>query len=255
MSVFSKLAAPYRKGTFLNSPNQADTVVGGAITASPANYQGSQLQQNFPGDRFLFSSADALAASNNTVGNLYGGAYRFVEFRNNSTSNPIANRGAFWDPTAGGLTGNNIGSSASDMRFMVTTDGNAANYTNTLLAGICIANQTLANGTPSFWFIQESGKATVKFIATLTGTGAIAVPVFVPLTAAANSNATDNGAFDVLEGANSATAFTANSTTAYTQIGQMIRNFVGVAETAPSNNNTAIVDLTMQRTSFRMTPA
>ncbi len=255
MSVFSKLAAPYRKGTFLNSANQSDTVVGGAITASPANFQGSQLQQNYPGDRFLFSSADALAASNNAVGNLYGGSYRYVQFRNNSTSNPVIGRAAFWDPTNGGLTGNNIGSTTSDMAFMVNTDGNAANYTNTLFAGVCVANQTLANGTPAYWFIQESGKANLKFVATLTGTGAIGSPVFLPLTPSANNNATDNGAFDVLAGGNSAAAFQANSTTAYTQIGQMIQNYVGVAETAPSNNNFALVDMTIQRASFRLTPA
>ncbi len=254
MSVFSKMAAPWRKG-FLNTANAADSAPGGQITASPANYQGSALYQNFPGDRVLFGPQDALAASNNAVGNLYVGAFRYVEFRNNSTANPTINRAVFWDPTQGGSTGNNIGSTAADARFMVTADGNAANYTNTLFAGVSVATVAQANGTPSFWWIQESGKTSVKFIATLTGTPAIGVPVFLPLTAPANNNATDNGAFDVLEGANSAAAFAANSTTAYTQIGQMVRNFVGVAETLPSNNNVSIVDLTMQRTSFRMTAA
>lgn len=252
MSIFSKLAAPYRKTPYLNNANLQDTVVGGAITGSPANFQGSQLQQNIPGDRFIFGTADALAASNNAVGNLYNGAYRYVQFRNNSTANPAINRAVFWDPTAGGLTGNNISSSAADAAYMVTADGNAANYTNTLFAGVSVSSFSVTNGTPAYWFIQEAGKIPCKFIAALTGTPAIGVPVFLPLTAPANSNATDNGAFDVLTGANSAAAFAANSTTAYTQIGQMIQNYIGVAEAAPSNNNVSVVDVGMSRASFRI---
>lgn len=255
MSIFSKLAAPYRKTPYINDANLQDSVIGGSITGSPANYSGSQLQQNFPGDRFLFGPADAIAASNNAVGNLYLGSYRYVQFRNNSTSNPTINRGVFWDPTNGGLTGNNISSATSDSAFMVTSDGNSANYTNSLFAGVSISSMTMANGTPAYWFIQESGKATLKMIATLTGTAAIGIGVYLPLTPSASNNATDNGAFDVLAGANSAAIFAANSTTAYTTVDDMIGSYVGIAETLPSNNNASIVDMTMQRSSFRMTPS
>lgn len=252
MSIFSKLAAPYRKTPYLNNSNLQDTVIGGALTGSPANFQGSQLQQNVPGDRFIFGTADALAASNNAVGNLYNGSYRYVQFRNNSTANPAINRVQFWDPTAGGLTGNNISSSAADSAYMVTADGNAANYTNSLPAGVSVSSFSVTNGTPAFWFIQEAGKIPIKFIAAITGTPAIASPVFLPLTAPASNNATDNGCVDVLAGANSAAAFAANSTTAYTQIGLMIQNYMGVAETLPSNNNISLVDVPMQRASFRI---
>lgn len=244
--------APFRNlGPYLNTANLNDSTIGGAITASPANYQGSTLQQNYPGDRIIFDPATANAASNNSVGNLYEGSYRYVAMRNNSTANPIRGRAAFWDPTGGGLTGNNIGSANTDSLYMVTADGNSANYTNTLFAGVYVNNITLSNSANFYWWIQESGKANLHFINALTGTGAIGSPVFVPLTASANNNATDNGSFDVLAGGNSGAAFAANSTTAYTQIGQMIQNYVGVAEVAPSNNNYALVDMTWQRASLR----
>jgi hypothetical protein len=261
MSVFSKMAAPFNRSQLLNTANLNDSVVGGVITGSPPaltpGATGSAYYQNFPGDRFLFGPQDAYAISNNAVGNLYVGAYRYLQFRNNATANVKLGRGLFWDPTVGGnLTGANISNNGrADGQFLVTTDGNSANYTNTLLAAVAINNITLGNTQNWFWFAQESGKATLQFVAALTGTGAIGSPVFVPLTAAANNNATDNGAFDVLAGGNSAAAFAANSTTAYTQVGQMIQNYVGVAEVSPSNNNLSIVDMTMQRTSFRMTAA
>lgn len=261
MSVFSKMAAPFNRSVYLNTANLNDSTIGGTITGSPPaltpGATGSAYYQNFPGDRFLFGPQDAFAVSNNAVGNLYVGAYRYVQFRNNATANVKIGRGVFWDPTVGGtLTGANISTNGrADGQFMVTTDGNAANYANTLLAGVGINNITLNNGTPAYWYIQESGKATLQFVAAISGTPAIGSPVFVPLTASANNNATDNGAFDILAGGNSGAAFAANSTTAYTQIGQLIQNYVGPAETLASNNNLAIVDMTMQRTSFRMTAA
>lgn len=258
MSIFYKSTGPVKnQGSYINSANSNDAVVGGQFTTAPAGYTGSQLLWNAPGDRFLLGPADALAVSNNAVGNLFVGAYRYVQFRNNATANVKRGRGVFWDPTVGGnLTGSNISNNgAADAQFMVTTDGNAANYANTLLAGVAINSITLANTQNWYWFIQESGKASLQFVAAITGTPAIGSPVFVPLTASANNNATDNGAFDILAGGNSAAAFAANSTTAYTQIGQMILNSVGPAETLASNNNFAIVDMTMQRTSFRITPA
>lgn len=261
MSVYSKMAAPFNRSVFINTANLNDAVVGGTITGSPpaltAGATGSAYYQNFPGDRFLFGPQDAFALSNNAVGNLYTGGFRYVQFRNNATANVKLGRGVFWDPTVGGnLTGANISNNGrADAQFLVTTDGNAANYTNTLLAGVAINNITLGNTQNWYWFIQESGKATLQFVAAITGTPAIGSPVFVPLTASANNNATDNGAFDILAGGNSGAAFAANSTTAYTQVGQLIQNYVGPAETLASNNNLAIVDMTMSRSSFRMTAA
>ncbi len=261
MSVYSKMAAPFNRSVFINTANLNDSVVGGAISGSPPaltpGATGSAYYQNFPGDRFLFGPQDAYALSNNAVGNLYTGGYRYVQFRNNATANVKLGRGVFWDPTVGGnLTGANISNNGrADAQFLVTTDGNAANYTNTLLAGVGINNITLGNTQNWFWFIQESGKATLQFVAAITGTPAIGSPVFVPLTAAANNNATDNGAFDILVGGNSAAIFAANSTTAYTTVGSLVQNYVGPAETLASNNNLAIVNMTMSRSSFRMTAA
>ncbi len=261
MSVFSKMAAPFKRTPFINTANLNDSVVGGALTSSPpaltAGATGSAFYQNYPGDRFLFGPQDAYAASNNNVGNLFTGSYRYVQFRNNSTANVVRARGVFWDPTAGNnFTGNNISNNYNaDLAFMVTADGNTANYTQSLFAGVAINNITLANTQNWYWFIQESGKASCQFRAAITGTAAIGAGVYLLLTAAANNNATDNGAFDQLVAANSATIFQANSTTAYTTIDEMITNYVGVAETLPSNNNVAIVDMTMQRTSFRMSAA
>ncbi len=241
---FSKQAAPFLTAKYLSNVN--DATAAGAITTAPANIGATQFLQNMPGDRIILNSVDALALSNNAVGNLYGGTFRYIGTRNNSTSSPVRGCGAFWDPTSTG-TGNNISSTASDATYQVTSDGNAANYTNSLLAGVFINAITKGN----FGWIQESGKASLKFIAALTGTPAIANPVYLPLTAPASNNATDNGAFDVFDGANSAAIFTANSVTGYTTVGGMIAKYVGVAESAPSNNNVSIVDMTMQRASFR----
>jgi hypothetical protein len=258
MSVFYKSTGAVKsQGPYLNGNNANDGQVGGSFTTAPAGYSGNPGNYNIPGDRFIFGVQDAYLASNNVVGNLFTGMYRYVQFRNNATANVKRGRGVFWDPTAGGnFTGANISNNyQADTAMMVTTDGNAANYTNTLFAGVAINNITLANTANFYWFIQEAGKASLQFVAAITGTGAIGSPVFVPLTPAANNNATDNGAFDVLAGGNSAAAFAANSTTAYTQIGQLIQNYVGVAEVAPTNNNVSIVDMTMQRASFRPTGA
>lgn len=248
----------WRKG-FFNTANFQDTVVGGAITNSPGSagtgaVVPSQYQQTNPGDRVMLGPQDAYAVSNNAVGNLFVGAYRYIQYRNNSTSNVVRGCGAFWDPTVGAtLSGANISNNyTGDLQYMVTTDGNNTSYKNQLLAGVNIANISLSNGTPAYWWIQESGKATLKFIATITGTATLGAGVYLPLTPSANNNATDNGAFDQLVGANSGAAFNVNSTTGYTTVDQMIQNYVGYPEVLPSNNNLSLVDMTFQRTSFRI---
>lgn len=259
MSVFYKSAGPVKSTPYLNTANANDSNFLGTFTTAPAGYQGNPGNYNFPGDRFIFGAQDAYAASNNAVGNLFTGAYRYVQFRNNATANVKRGRAVFWDPTSGGnLTGNNISNNYTGdfgTGLIVTTDGNAANYAESLFAGVAINNITLANTSNWYWFIQESGKATCQFRATITGTPAIGIGVYLPLTAPANNNATDNGAFDQLNGANSAAIFTANSTTAYTTIDEMLANRVGEAETLPSNNNYSIVDLTGSKMMFRPTGA
>lgn len=222
------------------------TTARGTLTNEPASIGASQSQMNLPGDRVILNSADALILSNNNVGNLYCGAYRYVKTAAAPTAACLRARGAFWNPVA--LDANNASSTLTDMTYEVTPDGNAANYTNTLFAGVFIAN----TNNNSYSWIQECGKTTVKMIAALTGTGAIGVAVYNPLTPSANNNATDNGAFDVLAGGNSAAIFTANSTTAYTTVGKMDTNFVGVAETAPSNNNTCLINMPMKWMGYRI---
>ncbi len=239
---FSKQAV-YFSSKYLNN-NVSDTVPGGAVNTAPSGLTVSQYQQTLPGDRIILSPTDAFAFSNNSVGNLYTGTFRYVGSRNNSSSSPTRGHAAFWDTTANG-TGNNISSTACDALYQTTSD-QAANIGIALFAGVYINNMTKGN----WWWIQESGKATCSFITTITGTPAIAAPVYL-YAAGNNNNAVDNGGFDQLDGANSAAIFAANSTTAYTTVGAMIRNYVGPAETLPANNNTALVDLTLARASFR----
>lgn len=253
---FSKQAAPYLNlGKYLNGNNSTgDTVIGGTITAAPAGLNSvNQGDQNIPGDRFLFGPMDALAYSNNAVGNLYTGTYGYVLTRNNSSSAPTRGHACFWDLTAisanasnnNTTSGNYIGSPQTDALYQVTSD-EAANIGVALMAGVFINAPTAGN----YWFIQEAGKASVKFRTTLTGTPAIGCGAYLA-GAGNNNNAADVGSFDVLVGANSAAIFTANSTTAYNTIDNMLVRYVGPCETLASNNNISIVDITLSRIGWR----
>jgi hypothetical protein len=236
---FSK-QADYLSAKYLNNVNDAQ--IGGTITGAPAGTNFTQGYQTVPGDRVILSPSDALALSNNSVGNLYTGTYRYVATRNNSTSSPVRGCGAFWDPTAAG----NISSPAADKLYQVTSDGNAANYTNTLLAGVFINAITAGN----FGWIQESGKVSAKFRNAITGTAAIGGGVYLTNPAPANNNATDNGSFDMLTGANIGAGPIA-AASFYATIDGLLNTYVGVAETLPSNNNISLVDMTLSRSSFR----
>lgn len=230
---FSKQAI-YASSKYFNNPT-SDAIVGGQITAAPVGTQASQGIQDYPGDRVIFSPSDALVYSNNSVGNLYTGTYRYVGTRNNSASSPARGHAAFWDLTA--LGANNIGSSATDATYQVTSD-EAANIGVSLFAGVYINNIAAGN----FWWIQESGKASCKFRTALTA-GSAGIGAGVYLTGAGNSNnAADVGSFDQAGNAN---------TTTLAVVDQMMTRFVGVAETLPSNNNISLVDLTLSRASFR----
>jgi hypothetical protein len=246
---FSKQAAPFLQAKYLNSVN--DSVPGGTITAAPSGLTIGQFQQNIPGDRIILSPMDALAYSNNSVGNLYTGTYRYVVTNNNSTASPAIGRSACWDPTGGGaFSGNNIGTAKADATYAVTADGNSANYTNTLFAGVYINNM---NKGYAGW-IQESGKCTVRYRAVLTNnanTPAIGMGVYLINPAPANNNV-DNGAFDSVSGANIG-AGPITSANMYATIDNLLINWIGVAETAPSSNNTGIVDIpfSVGGTSFR----
>lgn len=231
---FSKQALYYSQPK-LNSGN-GDTVIGGALTTSPVTGAGapSQFQQTLPGDRIIFSPSDALAQSNNTVGNLYTGTYRYVT-TNNSTSAPTRGHGAFWLDVTG------ANNSALDGSYQVSSD-EAANFGVVQFAGVFISAPTKTNS----WWIQESGKSTCAFRNAISGTPAIGAGVY--LTGAGNNNnAIDVGSFDQLVAGNSAAIFAANSTTAYTTVDNMLIRYVGPALTLPANNATAIVDICFNR--------
>lgn len=225
------------RSTILNN-NYSDTVIGGALTTSPGTGP-SQFQQTLPGDRIILSPADALAQSNNAVGNLYTGTYRYVASLSTSSSSPTRGHGAFWVDVT------NANNATTDGLYQVQSD-EAANFGVVQFAGVFINNMTKGN----YWWIQESGKATCSFRNVITGTPAIAAGVYLA-AAGNNNNAVDVGAFDQLAAANSAAIFTANSTTAYTTVDNMLIRYVGPALTLPANNNTALVDLTLSRASFR----
>lgn len=251
---FSKQAAPYfGLGKYLNGNNaNGDTVIGGTVTAAPAGLSVSQFTQNEPGDRFILSAADAFAASNNNQ-ILYTGTYSFVSTRNNSTSIPQRGRACFWDliTSPGNFTASNY---QADEQYQVNSD-EPANIGVAMFAGVYINNI----GAGNYWFIQSAGKATCQFRgnngntlyggANLTGTPAIGQGVY--LAAVGNNNNLNTGLFDVFSAANSAAIFTANSTTAYNTIDQMIVRFVGPAETIPSNGNFSLVDIVLSRVGWR----
>jgi hypothetical protein len=250
---FSKQAI-YASSKYFNSPTVGDNQIGGLLSGAPQGFNANQGFQTLPGDRVIFAPADALVYSNNNVGNLYTGTYRYVATRNNSTSVPAAGRGAFWDISALSAAGNAGANAATDELYQVTSD-EAANIGVALFAGAFINNVAQGN----YWWIQESGKMSLRFRgnngtvlfggANITGTPTIGAGVYL---AAVGNNANNNvGLFDQLVGANSAAIFTANSTTAYNAVDQMITRFVGVAEQLPTNGNITLVDVNFWRGGYR----
>jgi len=250
---FSKQAAPYLNFKYLN-PNVSPGSLGdpteqGAITTAPSGVTGiNQGLQNLPGDRIILDPMSAYSLQNNNTGNLFTGTYRYVNTRNNSTSVPQRARACFWDLAA---VANNNSTYLSDAQYQVNSD-EPANIGVVLMAGVFITSPTAGN----LWWIQESGKAYCQFRGNnfggnnLTGTPAIGCGVYLAAASNANNNTTV-GLFDVLVGANSAAIFTANSTTGYSTIDQMMTRYVGPAELLPSNNNISLVDLEFKRGAFR----
>lgn len=251
---FSTQAGPYFSGgRFLNGNNaNGDSTISGTIQSAPSGLTVPQFDQNLPGDRYVLSAADAYAASNNNQ-ILYAGTYGFVSSRNNSTSVPQRGRACFWDliTSPGNYTASNY---QADLVYQVNSD-EPANIGVVMFAGVYINNFVAGN----YWFIQMAGKATVQFRgnngntlyggAALSGTPAISSAVY--LAAVGNNNNLNTGLFDVFDGANSAAIFTANSTTAYNTINNLIQRYVGPAETLPSNGNLSLVDITLSRIGWR----
>ncbi len=223
---FSKQGAPFLLGR-LNANNNGDLpVIGGSISTAPSGLSASQFIQNLPGDRIILDPLTATAYSNNTVGNLYTGTYRYVVTAN-STSAPTIGHGCVWDCN----NANNAATAAYDGTYTVNSD-EPANHGVSLFAGVFINNITKTN----MGWIQETGKTTVKFRTTLSANAAIGGGVY--LTAAGNnSNAADVGSFD--QASNNA----ANQTFFQIAIDQALVRYVGVAEQLPSNNNLSLIDM------------
>lgn len=205
-----------------------DATIGGALTTVPANVGGTQGDQTIPGDRLIFGPADALAMSNNSVGNLYGGLFQYVTTINNSTSAPLRGHGVF-------MFQSNFSNSTQDQSYTVTSD-EPANLTVTLFVGVLINNVTKGNS----WWVQTAGKVAAKFRNAISANAAIGGGVYLA-AAGNNANALDVGAFD--QASNNA----ANQTYFQIAIDQALTRYVGVAEQLPSNNNISLIDLDLRR--------
>lgn len=144
-------------GRYLNT-GVGMTVVGGALTTAPAGI-GSQGMQDFPGDRMILDSADALALSDTTVSTLYGGLYQYVGTKSDSTANPTRGRLAFWTED----------SAAVDPQIY-EVDADEDDF----IAGVFISTPTKGN----YWWIQIAGQVDAFFVSTVAspaqGAGAYA---------------------------------------------------------------------------------
>jgi hypothetical protein len=201
---------------YLNS-GSGDSVVGGALSGVPSEVGAQQFIQNRPGDRMILGEEDAAALSDPSVGTLYGGLYQYVRTPSGSTATPTRGRAAFWD------------TSVANSQFQVTPDESGTEGAG-LFAGVFI--NTLTKGYN--WWIQQAGKVTVQFRATLTGIPAAGCPVFV----AGAGAGVDVGEFDVLNGAGNPT---------FTQVANMMRDYVGVAGAAPADDTASLVNLALNR--------
>lgn len=198
-----------------------DTAQGGGISIAPSGLVASQGQQTAPGDRIILGGADVLALTDATTGTLYPGSYRYVNTLATATANPARGRAAFWVSAGASL--------AQDQLYQVTPD-EVANLTVALFAGVWLIPITKGN----LWWIQESGKASCSFRATLTGVAAIGQGVYL---AGAGAGA-DVGAFD-------------NILAATTLTDAIASKLVGIAEVLPVANSISLVDLTLNRASYR----
>jgi len=212
---------------FLND-GTGDATIGGALTTAPSGI-GSQQDQTRPGDRIVFGPADALAASNNSVGNLYGGLYQYVTCVNNSTALAQRGHGVFTLQTG-------VSTTAVDNTYIVTPD-EPANVGVSLFVGVVI-NNNIAKGNS--WWVQTAGKVNAKFRSVISANAAIGGGVYLA-AGGNNANANDVGAFD--QSSNNG----ANSLTTVLALDQALTRYVGVAEALPTNNNITLIDMDLRR--------
>ena len=194
---------------YLNAGN-GDSIVGGSILSVPSGVVATQGLQNRPGDRMLIAEEDALALSDVTnVGTLYGGLYQYVTTYASSTAAFTRGKAAFWDTTVGGSI------------FRVTADESGSQGV-AMFAGVMI--NTVTRGYS--WWIQAAGKVLVRMKAVFTGVPSDGCPVYLGAVGAG-----EPGVFDCLDGGGNAS---------FTQVGQMISRFAGIAEGLPVAGGVAV---------------
>ena len=187
-----------------------DAVVGGQITAVPSGLTINAGQSMRPGDRLIFGATEILAWADSTIGtSLYEGLYIYVRTKANSTLTPTLGHLAFWD------------SAATDSLVQVTPDESGSEGV-ALRAGVFVSTLTKGNA----WFVQAAGKCNVAFTTPLSGIPSDGSPVFASGDGA--------GTADVLDGGGSPS---------FTQVGQMINRYMGVALSAPAAGGTSVVEL------------
>jgi hypothetical protein len=139
--------------------------------------------------------------SDTTVGTLYNGLYQYVQTAA-STATPTLGHLAFWD------------TSVADSLYRVTPDESGTMGVENF-AGVYI--NTLTKGY--HWWILVAGGVNAVFANPLTGAAAIGNSVYAAAVGAGNP-----GVLDVLDGGGNPT---------FTQVGQMLNRYVGVAQAIP----------------------
>jgi hypothetical protein len=184
-----------------------DPVVGGFITAAPSGATPNAGQSTRPGDRMILDAIDALALSDTTnVGTLYDGLYVYV--RTNSTGGtPTRGKNAFFDTSV-------------TEYFHQVTASEAGSQGVALRAGVFVSTLTAGYN----WWIQAAGLTNVLFTTPFTGVPTDGCPVFAAADGAGRS--------DVLDGAPNVT---------FTQVGQMLQRYMGVAVGIPVVNAVSLV--------------
>lgn len=137
--------------------NATDDVYPGGGSAN--NKFGGQL-----GALYAINNAQAAALSKTSTGTLYAGVYQYVKVKAGATP---AVRGAayFWD--------NAVAPSA----FQVVQIESSTTLTAASIAGIAL--NTITAG--QYGWIQVAGIASVKYVASITGTKATGRPVFISI--------------------------------------------------------------------------
>ena len=152
-----------------------------------------------------------------TVGTVYGGIFQYVQTKAASTAAPARGSFAFWS------------TAVADDLYRVTPDEDDAMGANNC-AGVYIGAPTKGQ----YCVIQIGGRAFVKYRAGLTGAAAVGEAVYC---AGAGAGA-DVGLADVLNGAGNPT---------FTQVGNMLARFIGVARELPVAGATTTVDMPWPR--------